>query len=55
MRRRLQRIDQLQCGEPPEVLVGGAQRRSLLERYGGESRIADERSADLGFTHLLAE
>lgn len=55
MRRRLQWIDQLQCGEPPEILVRGAQRRSLLEGYGSEGCIGDERSTDFGLTHLLAE
>ena len=39
MRRRLQRIDQLQCGEPPEIFVRGAQRRSLLEGYGSETEL----------------
>lgn len=54
-RRRLQRIDQLQCGEPPEILVGGARRRALLESYGSERRIADQGTGDLGLSHLLAE
>lgn len=55
MWRCLQRIDQFQCGKPPEMLVGGAQRRSLLEGYGSESGIVDERPADFSLAHLIAE